>query len=682
MNTSELIKHRHLSRKAIIYVRQSSPHQVVTNKESLKLQYALKQKALEFGWDENDIKTIDSDLGITGSSAEGRQGFKDLVAQVTLGHVGIVLSYEVTRLSRNCSDWYQLLDVCGFRDCLIGDRDGVYDPSSANGRLLLGLKGQISEMELHTIKGRLTAGLISKARRGELALKLPVGLSRDKHGIVSKDANIEVQKRIELIFETFLRVKSGSKTLRYFNDNNLMIPRRDAFGDIIWKKPTIASVLSTLKNPAYAGIFVYGRTRAISRGHALRNNAVKRLPIEEWKIKVEDKYPAYISRSTYDEIITMLKDNHAEYDRNKSRGVPRPGKALLHGIVYCGECGHKNVVQYKNGAQYLCTFLRAQYGVPVCQRIPADPIDDYVVAAFLKALSPVELNLYAKALESKTQQDNLIIKAKLQQLERLRYQAQLAERQFNQVDPDNRLVAAELEKRWEIALAELHHEETAFEQEKQFNELPSLITHKMKKSFENLGRTLPEAWNHNWLSQQHRKSLLRCLIDKVVIHRVVRDIVRTKIVWKGGETSTVDISVSVGSLSALSGAKEMEKRVIEMARSGVTDAKAAEILTREGFRSPMRKTVLRSTVQAIRLKKKIFIEHRQSHPRRIDGHLTIPQIANAIGTTTYWIYDRIHNGKISVQRHEDTGLYLFPDEPATIQQFNDLKNNQLKTLRY
>src|SRR4051794_13340299 len=206
---SELIHNDHLARRAIVYIRQSSPHQVLTNQESLHLQYDLRRRAVDLGWREEDVEVIDTDLGLSGAAATHREGFKDLIARVTLGQVGIVLSYEVTRLSRNCTDWYPLLDLCGFKNCLIGDRDGVYDPGCANGRLLLGLKGTISEMELHTIRARLTAGLLNKAERGELALVLPVGLIRDAGGVVVKDPDREVQARLELIFATFLRVRSA-----------------------------------------------------------------------------------------------------------------------------------------------------------------------------------------------------------------------------------------------------------------------------------------------------------------------------------------------------------------------------------------------------------------------------------------------------------------------------------------
>jgi DNA invertase Pin-like site-specific DNA recombinase/predicted DNA-binding transcriptional regulator AlpA len=646
------------------------------------MQYALKQKAMDMGWQEANIEIIDRDLGITAASAEGREGFKDLVTKVTLGQVGIVLSYEVTRLARNCSDWYPLLDICGMRGCLIGDRDGIYDPSTANGRLLLGLKGQISELELHTLKGRLTAGIISKAQRGELGLALPVGLVRDKHGLVSKDANIEVQRRIELIFETFLKVRSASKTLRYFNENALTIPRRDHFGDIAWKNPSVAAIISTLKNPAYAGMFVYGRSRAVPSGQSIRNNSQKKLPIEQWRIKVENKYPQYIDRETFDKIQAMLKDNHAEYDRNKTRGVPRPGKALLHGIVYCGECGHKMVVQYKAGTRYLCNYLRQQYGTGVCQHIPADPIDDYVVAVFFEALSPVEIDMYQAAMVARQKEEGNLEKAKQQQLERLRYQARLAERQFNQADPDNRLVAAELERRWESALLELKLAEDKAEQEAKILSVPQIITQKMKKSFDNIGQKMPEVWKQNILSQQQRKALLRCLIDKVVIHRIGRDRVHTRIVWKGGDTTTTDIPITVGSVAELSNAAEMENAIVKMAKTGKSDLEIAETLTKHGFRSPLRKTVLESTVKIIRLNHRILVKRSQSHPRTIAGYLTVPQIASSIGVTKHWVYDRIHSGKISVKKDKDTGLYLFPNKATTINQFMALKNGDLNKLRY
>jgi DNA invertase Pin-like site-specific DNA recombinase len=682
MSKSELVTARHLQRKAIIYIRQSTPHQVLSNQESLRLQYALHQRALELGWRAEDIEIIDYDLGLTAAFASHRSGFQELVTKVSLGQVGIVLSVEVTRLSRNCSDWYPLLDVCAYRGCLIADCDGIYDPGSANGRLLLGLKGQLAELELHTIRARMTAGLLNKAQRGELALSLPIGLVRHAIGKVRKDPNCEIRDRLDLIFTTFLRVRSASKVLQFLNSHDLCLPRRDRFGDVIWKKPTVAAILQILKNPAYAGAFVYGKTRSIRKDPASPHTQEVRLPMDQWKIRVNDVYPAYIAWETFEQIQQMLLDNYAAYDRNKSRGVPRDGAALLHGIVYCGECGHKMVVQYKNGTRYLCNYLRQQYHVPVCQYIHADPVDRQVVEAFFQALSPVELDVYAAAVATQQATAQQITHAHQQHLERLRYEAQLSQRQFNRVDPDNRLVAAELEKRWEAALAELKRAE---EEQTVGSVSPAsllALSAELQTAFQTIGQHLPTVWQQGRIRQQHKKALLRALIDKVVVHRLARDQMQARIVWKGGETTTLLIPVPIGTFKDLAGAETMERMILERSTAGILDEAIAQELTDLGYRSPMGLVVLPSTVKGIRLKHGIFHKRSQSHPRRIEGALTISQIATALDIDLHWIYDRIHNGTIQVDKDPITRLFLFPDSPTTLEQFRQLHSGKFQTLRF
>jgi DNA invertase Pin-like site-specific DNA recombinase len=681
MSSSELVTPQHLARKALIYIRQSSPHQVLSNQESLRLQYALEQRALNLGWRAEDIEIIDADLGLTAAIAQHREGFKDVISQVTLGQVGIILSTEVTRLSRNCSDWYPLLDICGYKGCLIADGDGVYDPGTPNGRLLLGLKGQLSELELHTIRARLTAGLLNKAERGDLALRLPVGLIRQEDGQVTKDPNLEVQERIDFVFVTFLRCRTASKVLRFFNDHELLIPRRDRFGDLVWKKPSVAAILSILKNPAYAGAFVYGRSRTTRDPSG--KVTTKRLPMDQWRICVKDKYPHYIRWDTYEKIQAMLQDNYAEYDRNKSRGVPRPGSALLHGIVYCGECGHKMVVQYKGGTQYLCNFLRQQYQVPVCQNIPGDPIDARVVEAFFQAMSPIELNAYERALAAQKGADEKLELAHRQQLQRLRYEAELARRQFNHVDPDNRLVAAELENRWEAALRAFKQEEETYVQRPPAPVPLLSLPPELKEAFIAIGQKLPLIWHQEVLTRETKKALLRCLIDKVVIHRPLQHCVQTRIVWRGGDTTTLEIPVPVGSFADLPLAEEMERIILDLSRKGKADEEIAEHLTALGHRSPMQTDrVLPSTVQGVRLKHRVFVKRSQSHPRRVEGYVTIPQIAQRLDISPHWVYDRINNGHIQVVKDPETRLYLFPDEPATLEMFQALKDGKLKNLRF
>ncbi len=682
MSRSELVSSAHLQRKALIYIRQSTPHQVLSNQESLRLQYALQQRAVDLGWRQEDIEIIDADLGMTGASASHRLGFQGLVARVTLGQVGIILSVDVTRLSRNCSDWYPLLDVCGYRGCLIADRDGIYDPGSANGRLLLGLKGQLSELELHTIKARMTAGLLNKAQRGELALSLPIGLVRNAIGKVHKDPNREVQDRLALIFTTFLRARSASKVLQFLNTHDLCLPRRDRFGDVVWKKPTVAAILQILKNPAYAGAFVYGKTRSVRKDPTSPHTQEVRLPMDQWKIRINDIYPAYITWDTFEQIQQMLVENYAAYDRNKSRGVPRDGAALLHGMVYCGECGHKMVVQYKNGTRYLCNYLRQQYHVPVCQYIHADPVDEKIVEAFFQALSPVELDVYAAAVATQQATAQNVTHAHHQHLERLRYEATLAGRQFNHVDPDNRLVAAELEKRWEGALADLKQAEET--EATRIISPPSLLAlnSELQTAFRAIGQHLPALWQQGLVSQRHKKALLRALIDKVVVHRFARDQMQARIVWKGGETTTFVIPVPIGTFKDLAGAEDMERLILERSAAGILDEEIAQELTDLGYRSPMGLVVLPSTVKGIRLKQGIFHKRSQSHPRRIKGMLTISQIATALDIDPHWIYDRIHNGTIHVDKDPNTRLFLFPDSPTTLEQFRHQRSGKFQNLRF
>jgi DNA invertase Pin-like site-specific DNA recombinase len=682
MSASEAIQPTHLERLALVYVRQSSPHQVLANRESLKLQYDLLHRACAAGWDHAQVRIIDADLGHTGRTAEGRRGFQELVSLVNQEQVGILFAYDVTRLARNCTDWYQLLDLCGYRHCLVGDQDGIYDPATPNGRLILGLKGLIAELELHTLRARLTAGLVNKAQRGELALTLPVGLVRDPLGRVFKHPDQEVQHRLELVFTSFLQVKAACQVVRFFNERDLLLPRKDRFGDLVWRPPTVPAILGILKNPAYAGAFVYGRSRAVPRASAPHERVQKPLPMDQWKVCHRDKYPAYIDWATFEKIQGMVRDNHSEYDRNKTRGVPRPGKALLHGLVYCGECGHKMVVQYKGRPCYLCNYLRQQYQVPVCQNLPADPIDAHVVQAFLQVLSPVELDLYSKAVAALRQDEEQVRQAQEQQIERLRYQVRLAERQYNQADPDNRLVAAELERRWEAALRDLKDAEEKRQREQQQPRTPEILSPEERQAFLQAGKKIPELWRQGRLTPQQQKAFLRCLVDKVVVYRSAPDTLQVRIIWRGGDTSATTLPVTVGSLARLSSAKEMEKEILRLAKLGKADDEIAALLTQQGHRSPKHATVLPSTVRILRLRHRLLRKRSQSHPRHIAGHLTVSQLAQALGITVHWIYDRIHNGTIQIALDPTTNLYLFPDQPKTITLFKQLRAGKLQKLRF
>jgi DNA invertase Pin-like site-specific DNA recombinase len=680
--TSELVTVQHLGRKAVIYIRQSTPQQVLSNQESLRLQYALRQRAQDLGWHEADIEVIDTDLGRSGATVTQREGFKDLIARVTLGEVGIVLSYEVTRLARNCSDWYPLLDLCGYRQCLIGDRDGVYDPGSANGRLLLGLKGTISEVELHTLRGRLTAGLLSKAERGELALLLPAGLARGPHGAVMKHPDREVQERIGLVFATFLELGSVGKVIRSFRHRTLAVPRLDRFGEVVWRTPTESMISAILRNPAYAGAFVYGRTRSCRATYANGKLITARCPMAEWKVIVKDRYPAYIGWAEFERIQAMLRDNHAEYVRNRTRGMPRDGAALLQGSVWCGRCGHKMAVEYKNANRYVCNFLQRSQGGPLCQHLPADPIDAQVVAAFFAAASPEELTAWQRAQDTRRQAEDALDRAEAQQVERLRYQAMLAERQFNRVDPDNRLVASELEHRWEVALRELRQAEEALAQHRASRTQPDTLTSEERDDFLALGPQLPAMWQQPGMDRAHKKALLRCLIEKVILHRTAPERIDIRIVWRGGEISEKQVEPKVHALHALTRSADMQTRMLELARQGMTDAEAAEVLTSEGYRSPRCNHVLARTVQVFRQRHRVLRGVSRTHPRHIPGWLTMAELAKRVQVSRCWIERRIWNGTIVITRHVAAKRYLFPDTEETIAALQKLKSGKLNNLNF
>jgi DNA invertase Pin-like site-specific DNA recombinase len=683
MSTTPVAQPHHLSRKAVIYIRQSTGHQVLTNTESQQLQRAMREHARHLGWPDARIEVVETDLGRSAQSTDRRDGYKALLAEVALGQVGIVLRYESTRLSRNCTDWYPLLDLCAYNQCLIADRDGVYDAATPNGRLLLGMKGIVSEVELHTLRGRLIAGVQQKAQRGDLALALPAGLLRQDEGVVVKDPDRAVQHAIALVFQTFLERRAASQVVRLLREQGLRLPRRHRNCATVWRTPTVAAVISILRNPAYAGTFVYGKTRTqVSLGGGRPQQ--RRLPPSEWKVIVHDRSPAYVTWESFERMQALLDDNYAAYAHNRRRGVPRQGAARLQGLVYCGSCGHKMAVQYKGGNEYLCNYLRSQTQAPVCQRLPADPVDQHVVTAFFEAMAPAELDLYDHALEQRRQQQIEVDRAQHYTLQRLEYEAEQARRRYEQVDPGYRLVAAELERRWEAALQALQEAQEHYTRGRQAPEaeVPRAIPPALRQAFSTLGQALPTLWQQDTLSRAQRKALLRCLIDKVVLDRQTPDTIATRIVWRGGAVSELAVPCSVGTLRDLTGFAQMEAHILHLEAQGQSDEDIAESLTSKGFRSPQRPRVLASTVQTIRLRPGRRHRYRGPRPRHVPGCLSVSQLATALRVKAHWIYHLISRGRINVGRDEETGLYLFPDRPETLEAFRQLRDGHVSELRY
>src|SRR4051795_1389215 len=505
---SELIDDRHLARRAVIYIRQSTPRQVLTNRESLRLQYDLRRRALDLGWREEDVEVIDTDLGLSGAAAMHREGFKDLIARVTLGQVGIVLSSEVTRLSRNCTDWYPLLDLCGFRRCLIADNDGVYDPGLFNDRLLLGLEGTMSEAELHVMRARFEEGRWNKAERGELGFNLPRGFLRRPSGEIILDPDERVRDTLRLVFDTFERRRSARGVVRYLFAHDIDLPDRARHGptkgEITWRPPTRVAVLGILTNPAYAGAYAYGR-RATGPSPGRPERRIPRHG--DWRILIKDRLPAYIPWETYERNQRQLAAN-----RSKHVGVARGGPSLLAGLLVCGRCGYRMATNYRTnarGVQYSCPRLQVNRGEAACQCFAGRTLDAFVTDLVLAALRPSAIDVSLQLAEDIELERARQHRHWTLRLERARYEVERAERQYDRVEPENRLVARTLEKRWEEALAakaDLEAEHARF-----MARDPARLTAAERERIRRLAEDIPAIWHAPTTTPTARQEIVRLM---------------------------------------------------------------------------------------------------------------------------------------------------------------------------
>jgi len=437
MNGSTKIQPSHRQRQGVVYLRQSSPKQVLKNCESAINQRSLRSRLLELGWRKDQIVLIDDDQGQSGKHAEGREGFQRLVADVGLRKVGLIIGTEVFRLSRNCADWHRLLELCPLFDTLIADADGIYNPRDFNDRLLLGLKGTLSEAELHSIRLRLDAGRLSKAKRGELVQHLPTGLVRDANGRAEFDPDESVRDRVRLVFAKFQELGSAQKVLRYMAKHGLKLPRRQTSGlyagSVLWKDPNSHALLSLLKNPAYAGPFAYGRrvadpTRQVP-GHPATGKI--RQPRECWFVLVKDVYPAYIAWEEHERILAAIEENRQKMaDRLTRKQAIRRGAALLTGLVRCGRCGRSMHVAYKeNRFQYICSAAQSRYAKQNCYYLTGRPIDEAVVEEFFGVLEPAQIDALESVNAKQAEHQRELERHLEQEVQRLEYAAKRAQRQ-------------------------------------------------------------------------------------------------------------------------------------------------------------------------------------------------------------------------------------------------------------
>lgn len=527
--------HRHL--KALVYIRQSTPKQVLINQESTRRQYQLAERAQQLGWSAPQIHTIDEDLGLSGASSHQRTGFQHLVASISLGEVGLVLVTEVSRLSRLNSDWHRVIELCAVFRTLIADEDGIYDPCDPNDRLLLGVKGTLFAAELHILYNRMRGNLLSKAHRGELALRLPVGYRRLQDGQVTLDPDEQVRRTLELLFDQFAILRSARAVQRYFDQHQLKMPRLvqhgSGAGQLYWVRPTYQMIQQVLTNPAYAGAFVYGRRKREAQPGDPPLSKDRRRPLEEWDIVVPNTYPAYLSYEQYLANRQYLRDNLYNFEK-KRRGAAREGVALLQGILLCGRCGRRMTVSHgRDYHAYQCRRAQMYYAERQCQGFGTHYLDEAVSEIFLEAMQPAGLETTLAAFAQLEQERQTLDEHWQLRRERARYEVERAQRQYDAVDPSYRLVARELEKRWDAALQAQEQLEQEYTIVQRTELLP--LNEKDQELVRRLAADLPALWQAETTTAVDRKRLLRLVLTEVTLttNSAERSAEMT-ILWCGG----------------------------------------------------------------------------------------------------------------------------------------------------
>lgn len=655
----------HLRRDAYLYVRQSTVRQVFENTESTKRQYALRERAVAMGWPIERVIVIDSDLGQSGASSVDREGFQKLVGEVGMGRAGIVLGLEVSRLARNCTDWHRLLEICALTDTLILDEDGVYSPSDFNDRLLLGLKGTMSEAELHVMRARLRGGILNQARRGALQTPLPVGLVYDPDGNVVLDPDSQVQRSFEHLFETFERTGSASATVKHFREQGLRFPRRPRFGlhkgELLWESLRHWRVLGVLHSPRYAGAFCFGRTHTRKRMDGTVE--VKSLPREEWTALLLDAHPGYITWEQFEANLRRLRDNAQAHGSERRKSPPREGPALVQGLAICGVCGHRMTVRYhtRKGTQrpeYVCQREGINTATTKCQSIPGAGIDRAIGELLVETVTPVTLEV---ALKVQAELDSRLHEAdalRRQRVERTRQEADLARRRFMEVDPGNRLVADVLEAEWNEKLRGLHDAQEELEQRRQQDHLQ--LSNEQREQIIALATDFPRLWNDPKTPQRERKRMVRLLIEDVTLTK--DDEIAVGVRFRGGATRSLALPIPPTAWELRQTSKEVVAE-IDALLDDHTEAQIADILNDKGLVSGEGK---RFHVGIVR-----HLCHDYDLKKRYDrlrdtGMLTLKEMAGLLGVTTSTIKTWRNHGLLRAHVYNDKNecLYAHPgDDP-------------------
>lgn len=647
-DAEQKVKADHLKRNAYLYIRQSTLRQVAEHNESTERQYALRQRALALGWSAQQIIVIDSDLGQSGASAADRQGFQKLVAEVGMGLAGIVLGLEVSRLARNSSDWHRLLEICALTSSLILDEDGLYDPTQFNDRLLLGLKGTMSEAELHVMQARMRGGLLNKARRGELRLMLPIGFAYDDQNRVVLHPDQRVQQAIRLFFQTFQRTGAASAVIRAFRREGIRFPRgllRQLGDGIVWDWLELGQALRILKNPRYAGAFFFGRTRVRKKvgGGAL----IAQMPQDQWHALLRAAHPGYISWEQFEQNQKILRENAQAHGVDR-RSMPREGPALLQGLVICAVCGFRMAVHYHRYAkrivpEYLCqqrNVVRSAEGS--CQAIHGGELDRAIGNLLVETVTPLALEVAISVQEELQSRAEEADRLRAAHVERARYEAQLARRRYMQVDPDNRLVADSLENDWNFKMKALAEAEQEYKRQRQTDQL---LDAEQRSRILALATDFPKLWKDPKTPQRERKRMVRLLIEDVTVKK--SDKITAFVRFKGGATKMLNLPLPVGGFTPISADVIA---AIDKLLEQHNYLKIAQILNQRGFRTAYGLPF--DSVSLSRICRTYKLKSRYDRLRE-RGFLTLDEISKKLG---------VHEGTVRIwQQHGILRAYPVTD---------------------
>jgi len=597
------VRTEHLGRDAFLYVRQSSLRQVFENTESSKRQYALRERAVALGWPLERIHTIDSDLGVSGAHASNRDGFQHLVSEVALGHAGIVLGLEVSRLARNNADWHRLLELAALTQTLILDEDGVYDPAHFNDRLLLGLKGTMSEAELHVLKARLLGGQRNKARRGELEIPLPIGLVYNGAGAIVLDPDQHIQQALRMVFDTFREVQSATAVVRRFVRESLRFPRRIrrgiGKGDVLWGMFDNSRISQILHNPRYAGAYVYGRTRSVPRAD-LTSKTQRKVARQDWPVLIKDAHPGYITWEEYEANQVTLRENTCGF-RDGTRGaVPREGPALLQGRVVCGRCGARMRVRYQKMRRSLAPYYVCQEEVirragTTCQSIRGIDVDQAITELLLKTVAPATLEVALAVQDEIAGRIEQADQLRCSQLERARYDAELARRRYLKVDPDNRLVADTLEADWNERLRNLDALQQEHARQRKADE--GLLNDEARAKIRAIAVDFPRIWADRRTASSERKRMLALLIEDITLRKAEHVTIHVR--FRGGQTTTLTTD-RPKPMSLIRKTKPEVIQALDVLLDTYTDTDAARQLNIAGHRTWQQRPFTNKTVSYVR----------------------------------------------------------------------------------